>query len=58
MLLVMLWKNILYSNIFKKAQSLAFSANWMIQCLHFSEILAAENRYGHFCKMFHARKNT
>lgn len=43
MLLVMLWKNILYSNIFRKPQLLAFSCNRMIQCLHFSEILTSEN---------------
>lgn len=43
MLLVMLWKNILYSNIFRKPQLLAFSCNQMIQCLHFSEILTSEN---------------
>lgn len=57
MLLVMLWKNILYSNIFRKAQSLTFSANQMIQCLNLSEIFAAQNSYSHFCEMFHVRQN-
>lgn len=42
MLLVMLWKNILHSNRFRKPRSLAFSCNLMIQCLHFSEIPSAE----------------
>lgn len=41
MLLVMLWKNILFSDIFRKSL-LAFFCNQMIQCLHFSEILPAE----------------